>query len=84
MQCPCQPKVPRPTRSYISKEIGPNAQRAVMEKVSLLYDTGYFCEVIQATQQRTATAWDLILLPKEVMDLISSLVLSPLQLLQIH
>lgn len=55
-----------------------------MEKVSLLYDTGYFCEVIQATQQRTATAWDLILLPKEVMDLISSLVLSPLQLLQIH
>ena len=55
-----------------------------MEKVSLLYNTGYFCEVLQATQQHTATAWDLILLPKEMMDLISSLVLSPLQLLQIH
>lgn len=81
---PMSPKVPRPAHCYISKECGPNAQRAVMEKVSLFYDTGYFCEVIQATQQHAATAWDLILLPKEVMDLISSLVLSPLQLLQIH
>lgn len=68
MEFPHQPEVPRTTHSYLSKEIGPNAWRTPAEEVSP-YNTGHFREVLWDTQHQSATAQDLILLPKEVMDL---------------